>query len=117
MAQQRETNCAKEIPDERNTQRRPKWETYPQTNSNEFQAEVQLLKIRVERHKSNYTKVEEEMAKFLQNKFNGNEPAELKKLWDEDIANGVTRKQSRSQSGNQNKNGSKNTNSNSTTKI
>ena len=28
--------------------------------------------------------VDEEMAKFLQNKFNGNELAELKKLWDEE---------------------------------
>ena len=38
------------------------------------------------------------MAKFLQNKFNGNELAELKKLWDEDIANEEAKSQSKWQS-------------------
>ena len=69
-----------------------------ETVINEFQAEIQLLKIRAECHKSNYTKVEEEMAKFVQNKFNGNELAELKKLWDKDIAKEEAKSQAKWQS-------------------
>ena len=84
----------KEIPNEDPNEKDIRKETV----INEFQAEIQLLKIRAERHKSNYTKVEEEMAKFLQNKFNGNELAELKKLWDEDIANEEAKSQSKWQS-------------------
>ena len=65
---------------------------------NKFQAEIQLLKTRAERHKSNYTKVDEEMANFLQRKFNGNELIELTKLWDEDITNEEEKSQSKWQS-------------------
>ena len=84
----------KEIPNEHPNETDIRKETV----INEFQAEIQLLKVRAERDKSNYTKVDDEMANFLQSKFNGNELAELKILWDEDIADEEAKSQSKWQS-------------------
>ena len=65
---------------------------------NDFQAEIQLLKVRADRHEANYTKVDEEMSKLLRTRFSGYELDELEKLWYEDITNEESKSQSKWQS-------------------
>ena len=49
-----------------------------------FTAEIQLLKVRSERHEAKYRKVDEDMTSFLEGKFSDNIATELIYLWHEE---------------------------------
>ncbi|CAB4041408.1 Hypothetical predicted protein, partial [Paramuricea clavata] len=50
-----------------------------------FRNELALLNVRAERHKSKCKQTEEEMKKFLEDRFTGHTLTELKNLWHEDV--------------------------------
>lgn len=79
----------KDIPNENADERNIR----KQSVINQFQAEINLLKIRAERHTVNYKKVDQDMLSVLESHFSGDVLAEMKRLWTEETETEETKSQ------------------------
>ena len=63
------------------------WEIRKDAALRKLRDEINLLKIRAERHKQNYQKVDAEMTTFLEAHFTNKDLTDIEDLWCEEIAN------------------------------
>ena len=60
---------------------------------NQFQSEINLLKIRADSHSTKYKDVDREMLNFFENLYQGDILSKLKSLWAEECKSEETRSQ------------------------